>query len=508
MAGRNGQYVTGFQPPSEPGLRGQRTRTVACGAPVFILLHIVKTILDVAPVGKHSPQILYGSRLLSAVRQRAIHTGLTLLDAPRRRQYSSPMMTRARFIMLNLYHILVDGLFDTVPVILSFMALACGSGETEVGLIVSLGTALSTAAGLGTGWFSRRFGFAGSVALLTGLAGLGMLGAGLASASSGWTAPGAAGGMPVAGACMLLVMAGFAVFHNLSFSYITANTERARLGRVMSDFTAIGDVGRIPLVSFAAFAAAYSVGSMPGWQAICLAYGTVALCASLWLYCARGNFAAAGESGNSAASTPATPKRTRRNPFAAFAILKNRNVFLAMLASVLNAFSNDRIFTFLPLLLVAKGMDAKTIGSFALGFTLGSFAGKMACGRLIDIFGTRRIFIGAGLALTLLLCGLLASNNLALTVLLALAIGIVTKGTVPVIQTIITEPVQGTRTYDAVFTVNSFGRGITNILTPTLFGGLAALWSMDAVYMLMAAVAALSIVPVVLMGRAQGPSAG
>ena len=94
----------------------------------------------------------------------------TRLDAPRPRQYSSRMMTRARFIMLNLYHILVDGLFDTVPVILSFMALACGSGETEVGLIVSLGTALSTAAGLGTGWFSRRFGFAGSVALLTGLA--------------------------------------------------------------------------------------------------------------------------------------------------------------------------------------------------------------------------------------------------------------------------------------------------------------------------------------------------
>ena len=113
------------------------------------------------------------------------------------------MMTRARFIMLNLYHILVDGLFDTVPVILSFMALAYGSGETEVGLIVSLGTALSTTAGLGTSWFSRRFGFAGSVALLTGLAGLGMLGAGIVSTSGGWTAPGAAGGMPVAGACML-----------------------------------------------------------------------------------------------------------------------------------------------------------------------------------------------------------------------------------------------------------------------------------------------------------------
>ena len=278
------------------------------------------------------------------------------------------MMTRARFIMLNLYHILVDGLFDTVPVVLSFMALAYGSGETEVGLIVSLGTALSTAAGLGTGWFSRHFGFAGSVALLTGLAGVGMAGAGLVSANySGANGMAAGGGMAAAGACMLLVMAGFAVFHNLSFSYITANTDRSRLGRAMSDFTAIGDVGRIPLVSFAAFAAAYSVGSMPGWRAICFAYGAFALCAGFWLYYIRGSFAASGENNTEAPDACDPVQPARRNPFAAFAILKNRAVLLAMLGSMLNAFSNDRIFTFLPLLLVAKGMDATTIGSFALG---------------------------------------------------------------------------------------------------------------------------------------------
>ena len=175
--------------------------------------------------------------------------------------------------MLNLYHILIDGLFDSVPVVLAFMALALGSGETDVGLVVSLGAALSTAVGLGTGLFSRRFGFDGSVALLLCLAGLGYLGAAFA------------GGMITAGTCFVLAMAGFAAFHNISFSYITANTERQSLGRVMSDFTAIGDVGRIPLVSFAAFAAAYSVGTMPGWRAVCLAYGVLALCAALWLFC-------------------------------------------------------------------------------------------------------------------------------------------------------------------------------------------------------------------------------
>jgi len=50
-----------------------------------------------------------------------------------------------------------------------------------VGLVVSLGTALSTVAGLGTGWVSRRFGFSGSVALLTGIAGVGFAGAALSA---------------------------------------------------------------------------------------------------------------------------------------------------------------------------------------------------------------------------------------------------------------------------------------------------------------------------------------
>ncbi len=63
------------------------------------------------------------------------------------------MISHARFIMLNMYHILVDGLFDTVPVILSFMALAYGSGETEVGLIVSFGAfAMAYPVGGGQAW--------------------------------------------------------------------------------------------------------------------------------------------------------------------------------------------------------------------------------------------------------------------------------------------------------------------------------------------------------------------
>jgi len=54
----------------------------------------------------------------------------------------------------------------------------------------------------------------------------------------------------------------------------------------MNDFTAIDDVGRIPLVSFAAYAAAYSFMGFTGWRVVCLACGAVALIVALWLFCA------------------------------------------------------------------------------------------------------------------------------------------------------------------------------------------------------------------------------
>ena len=76
-----------------------------------------------------------------------------------------------------------------------------------------------------------------------------------------------------------------------------------------------------------------------------------------------------------------------------------------------------------------------------------------------------------------------------------------TKGTVPVIQAIITEPVRDSASYSDVFSINSFLRGITNMLTPLLFGFLASAWSMNAIYAIMAVVAAVAAVPVLLMRR-------
>ena len=394
------------------------------------------------------------------------------------------MLSRSRSLLLNAYHVLIDGLFDSIPIVLAFMVVSFGEGEKAVGVIVAAGTAVGTAAGLGTLFFSQRLGFMRTSALVA------------AAYGAGFFVAAFSGGSLVAGACFILAMAGHTVFHNIAFSYLAQNTERIRLGRVMSDFTAIGDVGRIPLVSLAAFAAAYSFGGFPGWRLVCLSYGAAALCAALWLFIASG--AETSEQAPVSAHTGGAAASNKRRVLPSFAMLKEREARLAMLAVALNAFSNDRIFTFLPLLLMAKGIDPAIIGSFALGFSVGSFLGKLACGRFVDRFGSRRVFVIAQVLLAALLCVLLTTDALAAIVVIALLLGIVTKGTVPVIQAIITEPVPSTA-YDDAFSVSSFLRGVINMLTPLLFGLLGSAWSMDAAYALMAVTALGGAVPILYM---------
>ncbi len=387
------------------------------------------------------------------------------------------MISKSEYILLNAYHVLIDGLFDSVPILLAFMAVYFGYGEKEVGFVTSLGGAAGTLAGLGSIFFARKFGFNHSVCLVTVIYGAGFFAASLS------------GSMAVAGLCFILAVAGHGIYHNIAFSHLTVNTERRLLGKVMSDFTAIGDIGRIPLVSFAGFAAAFTILGVSGWRTVCFGYGALALLAAGWLFISsRGK--------NDAPTTPA-PKR--RLP--SFSLLRIRAVALSMLASALNAFSNDRVFTFLPLLLLDRGFDPKVIGALALGFTTGSFFGKMACGRLVDRVGARKVFIVAQLLLTVLLVALIFGRELVFIIIVALLLGVVTRGTVPVIQTIITEPVRDSQTYDDVFSISNFARGIINILTPLLFGLMAAAWGIDWIYALMAVVASIAVVPVLLMEK-------
>lgn len=383
------------------------------------------------------------------------------------------MLSKKKYFLLNIYHIMNDGFFDAIPVLLTFVVLAYGLGEKEIGLVVSCGTALSTIAGLLTMYLSKYLSPLKILSLLIAIGGIGFL---VASFSTNFI---------FVGLCFTIVMFGYYIFHNVCFSYLTTYTERKKLGRILSDFAAIGDIGRIPFVAIAGYISAFTILSITGWKLVCFAFGIIGIISSLILLSFVKNDAIECNTSNSQASI-----------IPSFKILREKPVFLSILASALNAFSNEKIFTFLPMLIIFKGFDPAIIGTFAIGFTVGSFLGKLACGRLLDKYGPKSVFIVAEGLLSIFLLLIIFSNSLAFIMVIAFLVGILTKGTVPVIQAIITIPFQDIGEYDEIFSINSFVRGITNIITPLFLGFVAAIYNINIVYIIMAIVSLIAILPI------------
>lgn len=391
------------------------------------------------------------------------------------------MISRMQFFLLNIFHIIVDGLFDSIPILLTFMIVGFGGDEKQIGIIVSCGALMGTLGGIGTVYLSNRLGFLRVLAWTAIFYG------------AGFFANAFAQGIVYTGLFFILAMAGQTLFHNVAFSYLTARTERQRLGRVMSDFTAYGDIGRIPLTALSGYLAAMTLFGAPGWRTVCLVYGLAVLAVG---------------GGLLAITLRGTPDNTeaREKPrlFPSAGILRNRQLALAMVASLLNAFSGDQLFVFLPMLLLAKGIEPKIFGSFALGFTLGCFIGKMACGRFLDRYGNRIIFVVCELLMVAMLAGLVMAEGLVPIMTMALLLGIVSKGTVPVVQTIITEPLRGRGGYEDIFSINSLLRGLVNTASPLLFGFIGARYGMASAYLLMAGGALVAVVPILLMDKRDG----
>lgn len=101
--------------------------------------------------------------------------------------------------------------------------------------------------------------------------------------------------------------------------------------------------------------------------------------------------------------------------------------------------------------------------------------------------------------MALLLVVLVLGDQLFIIIGASLLLGIVTKGTIPVIQTIITEPVREKHNYDDIFSISTFSRGTTNMVTPLCFGFIASLFGINWIYCIMAIAVVCAIIPVLII---------
>ena len=83
----------------------------------------------------------------------------------------------------------------------------------------------------------------------------------------------------------------------------------------------------------------------------------------------------------------------------------------------------------------------------------------------------------------------------------AFFLGIVTKGTVPAVQTIVANTVEDPAEYDDIFTLNNLSRGATNILAPLVFGFIAAAYGVIWAYCAMGIAAGCAVLPIAMLKK-------
>ena len=373
-------------------------------------------------------------------------------------------------MLLPILHLFNDGYLAAMPLVLPFVAEEFSIPLSMIGLLGSLLSFSGIILALPAGAAAARF---GAVRLLSFA---------VLCYSIGFLLLGTAGGIAAIFAAFILGSIAFGIFHPIAFSAVAKESSSSQLGRNMGIFAATGDIGRI------AFAAAVTfIIGLTSWRFTSFLYGIAAL--FLFLFCFI--YALRRNDGNKGTASKGKKKLD-------YSILKKKAFGLSNAASFLDSFANASLFIFIPFLLTFRGIDAAFIGVFTSVFFVGNLLGKVMMGRLTDRVKEEYLFIGCECCIFIALIILALSPSAVIISLLALILGFFTKGTVPIVSTMIAQSV-GETEYEAAYSVNSLSTSIANTLAPLFFGLLADILGVQAIFFACGIAALLAAIPAIVL---------
>lgn len=373
-------------------------------------------------------------------------------------------------MLLPILHLFNDGYLAAMPLVLPFAAEEFSILLSIVGLLGSLLSFSGIILALPAGAAAARF---GAVRLLSFA---------VLCYSIGFLLLGTAGGIAAIFAAFILGSIAFGIFHPIAFSAVAKESSSSQLGRNMGIFAATGDIGRI------AFAAAVTfIIGLTSWRFTSFLYGIAAL--FLFLFCFI--YALRRNDGNKETASKSKKKLD-------YSILKKKAFGLSNVASFLDSFANASLFIFIPFLLTFRGIDAAFIGVFTSVFFVGNLLGKVIMGRLTDRVKEEYLFIGCECCIFIALIILALSPSAVIISLLALILGFFTKGTVPIVSTMIAQSV-GETEYEAAYSVNSLSTSIANTIAPLFFGLLADILGVQAIFSACGIAALLASIPAIVL---------
>lgn len=374
-------------------------------------------------------------------------------------------MKNMQFFLLNLLHIFNDGYQASLLLLLPFIAKDLHLNLTEVGFLGTVFNSLSIFLALPAGYLATKFGGMKSLVVALFIYGAGYLATGISANYLTLLIP------------FIIIGSGIGIFHPIAFALIAKWSTKETRGRQMGNFTAMGDVGRIGIAALLTF-----IIAVLGWHTTAILYAVIAMSVAFTVFFL----------------TKTDQVKTKETPIVKMRlheILTHKKFLFAAAATALDAFGSASLFVFLPFLLLERGVSPAFLGSFAAAFFVGNFAGKKILGRFVDQFGNASVLILAEILMAIFIVLLANSTSLFLIIVCSIILGLFTKGTIPVLQTMVSDAAEHHGNFEKAFGLNETLSNIAKTIAPVLLGIISDQFGIVSAFNVMAFVALLAIIP-------------
>lgn len=378
------------------------------------------------------------------------------------------MIPAARAVLFTaaLAHILHDGFSDILYILLPLWASEFSLTLTGVGVLKAVYTAGMALSQIPAGILAERWGERRLLVVGTAVTALGYLG--VATLASGM--------LPLA-ALLLVAGLGSGVQHPLASSLVSRAYETGPRRAALGTYNFAGDLGKIAVPAAVAL-----VTTAVGWRYASGVYALLGLAGTVFIALALVRIGAG-------AAAPLTEERGTGG--GGWGIRDMRGFQALSAIGMIDTATRTALLTFLPFLLLAKGLTVAGVGVALAVLFAGGAAGKFVCGLVAERVGIIRTVILTELATA---CGIVAVAlgplGVALGVLLPL--GVALNGTSSALYATVADlvlPERRARAYGLYYTLVVSA----SAAAPLLYGALGDAMGILATLLVTSAVVLLTV---------------
>jgi MFS transporter, FSR family, fosmidomycin resistance protein len=388
---------------------------------------------------------------------------------------------RAVLLTAALTHVLHDGFSDALYVLLPLWATEFHLTLTGVGVLKTVYTAGMALSQIPAGLLAECWGERRLLVVGTAVTALGYLAVAMA----------ASGMLPLV-AFLLAAGLGSGVQHPLASSLVSRAYETGPRRAALGTYNFAGDLGKIAVPAAVALAA-----SLVGWRGASAGYALLGLGGTLLIALALGRLGA----GDADVATEEV-----RLGAGGWGIRDARGFQALSAIGMIDTATRTALLTFLPFLLLAKGLTVVGLGLALAVLFAGGAAGKFLCGLVAERVGIVRTVILTELATA---CGIVAVALGPLTVALGvlLPLGVALNGTSSALYATVADlvaPERRSRAFGLYYTLVVGASAVA----PLAYGALGDAVGIPATLLVTSAVVLLTVPLCLVLRGALAPAEG